>query len=143
MQTEVQTEEGRQYLFVAIDCTSKGSLAGLHPRAKRVVAAALLRRLLDKLPFPVYTMLPDNGGQCTPRAPPLLPGRHSFDRICSEYGVEHRLTKPAHPWTNGQVERLNRPIKETTVQRYHYQSTETNATSTCKPFCWPINTPSD
>jgi len=22
-------------------------------------------------------------------------------------GIKHRLTKPDHPWTNGQVERLN------------------------------------
>jgi transposase InsO family protein len=30
-----------------------------------------------------------------------------FDRICREHGIEHRLTKPNHPWTNGQVERMN------------------------------------
>ena len=35
--------------------------------------------------------------------------------------MEHRLTKPAHPWTNGQGERLNHTIKEATVQRFHYQ----------------------
>ena len=34
--------------------------------------------------------------------------------------MDHRLTKPNHPWTNGQVERMNRTIKEATVQRYHY-----------------------
>ena len=38
--------------------------------------------------------------------------------------MEHRLTKPAHPWPNGQVERLNLPLKEATVQRYHYQTTD-------------------
>ena len=27
-----------------------------------------------------------------------------------------------HPWTNGQVERMNRIIKDTAVRRYHYQS---------------------
>jgi transposase InsO family protein len=53
----------------------------------------------------------------------LLPGGHSFDRICREYGVEHHLTKPTHPWTNGQVERMNRTIKEATIQRFHYQTT--------------------
>ncbi len=30
------------------------------------------------------------------------------------------MTKPNHPSTNGQVERMNRTIKEATVQRYHY-----------------------
>jgi hypothetical protein len=34
----------------------------------------------------------------------------------------HRLTKINHPWTNGQVERMNRTIKEATVKRYYYQS---------------------
>ena len=37
-------------------------------------------------------------------------------------GIEHRLTKPNHPWTNGQVERMNRTIKEATVKRFHYDS---------------------
>lgn len=26
------------------------------------------------------------------------------------------------PWTNGQVERMNRTIKDATVRRYHYES---------------------
>jgi transposase InsO family protein len=37
-------------------------------------------------------------------------------------GIEHRLTKPNHPWTNGQVERMNRTIKDATVKRFHYDS---------------------
>jgi transposase InsO family protein len=32
------------------------------------------------------------------------------------------LTKPNYPWTNGQVERMNRTLKEATVRRYHYDS---------------------
>ncbi|MBY3179796.1 transposase [Rhizobium leguminosarum] len=47
---------------------------------------------------------------------------HMFDRTCRTHGIEHRLTKPNHPWTNGQVERMNRTIKEATVKRYHYDS---------------------
>jgi len=83
----------------------------------------LLRRVLDKLPYQVHTVLPDTGVRFTLQAHQCLPGGYRFDRICLEYGVEHRLTKPAHPWTNGQVERMNRTLKEATVQRYHYQTT--------------------
>ena len=36
--------------------------------------------------------------------------------------IDHRLTKPNHPWTNGRVERMNRTIKEATVRRYFYDS---------------------
>jgi transposase InsO family protein len=45
-----------------------------------------------------------------------------FHMRCRENGVEHRLTIVRHPWTNGQVERTNRTIKEATVKRYHYES---------------------
>ena len=40
---------------------------------------------------------------------------HTFDMRWRENGIEHRLTKPNHPWTNGQVERMNPTLKEATV----------------------------
>jgi transposase InsO family protein len=43
-------------------------------------------------------------------------------RACRGLGIEHRLTKPNHSWTNGQVERMNRNLKEATVHRYHYEN---------------------
>jgi transposase InsO family protein len=36
--------------------------------------------------------------------------------------IEHRTTKPKHPWTNGQVERMNRTIKEAEVRRLYHES---------------------
>lgn len=48
--------------------------------------------------------------------------RMRFDMICEANDIEHRLTKPNHPWTNGQVERMNRTIKEATVKRFHYEN---------------------
>ena len=45
---------------------------------------------------------------------------HMFAMGCEENGIEHRFTKFNHPWTNGQVERMNRTIKDATVKRYYY-----------------------
>ena len=86
---EVQTEEGKQHLFVAIDRTRQGGFAEQHPHAKRVVATEFLRRVLDKLPDKVPAVLTDNGVQFTPQAHQFLPCGHRFDRICREHGVEH------------------------------------------------------
>ena len=47
-----------------------------------------------------------------------------YNLVCHEHDIEHRLTKINHPWTNGQVERMNRTIKEATVKRYHYSAHE-------------------
>jgi len=71
---EVHTQEGRQYLFVAIDRTSKVAFAELHPRAKRMVAADLLRRVLEKLPYKVHPVLTDNGVQFTLQPHQFFPG---------------------------------------------------------------------
>ncbi len=42
-----------------------------------------------------------------------------FEMNCAANGIEHRLIKPNHPWTNGQVKRMNCTIKDVTVKRFH------------------------
>ena len=49
---------------------------------------------------------------------------HSFELACAQADIDHRTTKPKHPWTNGQVERMNRTIKDPTVKRFHYDTHE-------------------
>ncbi|WP_343292065.1 IS481 family transposase [Vandammella animalimorsus] len=117
---EVHTAEGRLYLFVAIDRTSKFAYAELHRRATKMVAAQFLRNLMDTAPYHIHTVLTDNGIQFTNRRRDRYCLEHIFTRVCKEHGIEHRLTQLKHPWTNGQVERMNRTIKEATVKRFHY-----------------------
>ena len=84
-----------------------------------------LGALLEAVPYDLHTILTDNGIQFAdlPRNRDGWTARlrvHRFDQICREHGIEHRLTEPNHPWTNVQVERMNRTIKDATVKRYHY-----------------------
>ena len=134
---EVWTEAGKRYLFVAIDRVSKYAFAELHDRATRRIAADFLRRLIERVPYTIHTVLTDNGFQFTePRGgwtagdiQRMLAGHerfraHAFDFACAQYGIDHRLTKFHHPWTNGHVERMNRTIKEATVRRFYYDTHE-------------------
>ena len=122
---ELQTAEGKLYLFVAIDRTSKFAVAQLVEKADRRTAWEFLEHLLAVVPYRLHTILTDNGIQFAdqPRNRNTAYSRQMrFDMICAANGIEHRLTKPNHPWTNGQVERMNRTIKDATVKRFHYDS---------------------
>lgn len=122
---EVRTAEGKLYLFVAIDRTSKFVFVELVERADMKAAAAFMEALLAAVPYRIHTLLTDNGFQFADlprkrRWPAARFPEHPFDRVCLLHGIDHRHTKPNHPWTNGQVERMNRTIKEATIQRFHY-----------------------
>ena len=122
---EVQTAEGKLYLYVAIDRTSKFAFVQVARKTGRASASAFLTALIEAVPYKIHTVLTDNGIQFTfpPRyadGPTARHMTHMFDMRCRENGIEHGLTKVKHPWTNGQVERMNRTIKEATVQRFHY-----------------------
>ncbi len=133
---EVRTEQGKLYLFVAIDRTSKFAFVELHEKATTRVAGDFLRAVIEAVPYKVHTVLTDNGLHFTdPRGggsavPEIrlaiergeLFRAHSFELACAQNNIDHRLTKPKHPWTNGQVERMNRTLKEATVKRYYYEN---------------------
>lgn len=117
---EVQTAEGQPYLFVAIDRTSKFAFAELYTKAGKMNAAPFLRNPIAAVPYTIHTVLTDNGIQFTNRVGDRNALQHIFDWVCDDNSIEHRLTKVKHPWTNGQVERMNRTIKDATVKRFHY-----------------------
>lgn len=133
---EVHTGEGRLYLLVAVDRTSKFAFVELHEKASRRVAGNFLRALAAAVPYKIHTVLTDNGTRFTdPKGAAWTPEEikalraenaffraHAFECACADLDIEHRLTKPRRPWTNGQVERMNRTIKDATVKRFPYNS---------------------
>ena len=117
---EVQTAEGRLYLFVAIDRTTKFVFVELHRKALRKIAGDFLRHLAEAVPYKINILLTDNGTHFTTPgtggsaahlvAEALAKGEpvwaQAYEYACATLGIEHRTTKPKHPWTNGQVDEL-------------------------------------
>jgi hypothetical protein len=48
-------------------------------------------------------------------------GKHEFDTLCSELGIDHRLTPPQSPQTNGIVEGFNERTLDV-LQSHHFQA---------------------
>lgn len=105
-------------------------------KADRKTAWELLEHLLTVVPYRIHTILTNNGIQFADQSRnwnTAWSRQMRFDMICEANGIEHRLTKPNHPWTNGRVARMNRTIKEATVKR-----SSTTITTSC--VCtWPTS----
>jgi hypothetical protein len=125
---EFRHAEGRLVMFLAIDRVSKFTYVEFHDKAGKMNGAAFLRSVVQAFPYKIHTVLTDNG-MAFADLPKYRSGSiecfsHIFDRVCGEHGIEHRLTKPYHPWTNGQAERMNRTVKDATVKAFHYEDRE-------------------
>src|SRR3712207_4379954 len=123
---ELRLAAGKLFMFLAIDRVSKFAHVAFHDANTKMNGAAFLRDVVAAFPYRIHTVLTDNGMAFADlpknRSGPTRRylGAHIFDRACREHGIEHRLTKPYHPWTNGQAERMNRTVKEATIKAFHY-----------------------
>jgi transposase InsO family protein len=125
---ELRLTQGKLLMFLAIDRVSKFTHVAFFDANTKANGAAFLREVVAAFPYAIHTVLTDNGMAFAdlPKNRGRYPeieavfGGHVFDRVCDEHGIEHRLTKPYHPWTNGQAERMNRTVKDATVKAFHY-----------------------
>ena len=110
----------RAYAYVAIDRATRFVVLDIRPDRKGATGAAFLTHALTAFPFPVHTVLTDNGGEFTDRFAVDKPGKpegqpsgmHPFDRVCTARGLRHKLARPFRPQTNGMVERFNRRLSD-------------------------------
>ncbi len=90
-------------------------------------ARSFLNALAKASPCHVRTILTDNGKEFTDRLfgkrAKELSGEHEFDELCQALGIEHRLTRPKTPQTNGLVERFNGRLEQV-LRSHHFNSAE-------------------
>jgi transposase InsO family protein len=106
-------EASRRYLFVAIDRATRWVFLHIYNDMTEESSVDFLSRVKAAAPMKIVKLLTDNGTQFTDRftSKDKQPsGNHRFDKACTELAIEHRLSPPRHPQTNGMVERFNSRI---------------------------------
>ena len=124
---QMQDETKRRYLFVAIDRATRWVFVAIKPTKSAASAKAFLNTLHKACPIKINKLLTDNGKEFTDRlfaSREREPsGNHEFDQLCQALCIEHRLTKPRTPRTNGMVERFNGRIADV-LKTHRFSSRE-------------------
>ena len=138
---QMADESRRRYLFVAIDRATRWVFIRIFNAKTAANARRFLRDLQRACPMRIRTILTDNGKEFTDRLFGLrkraATGEHEFDKLCAALNIDHRLTPPKSPQTNGMVERFNGRIEEV-LQSHHFRSGEELET-TLHRYVWLYN----
>ncbi len=134
-------ETARRYLFVAIDRASRWVYLAIKPHKTAAAAKSFLNALHKACPIRISKVLTDNGKEFTDRLfgsrDRKATGEHEFDQLCLALGIEHRLTRPRTPQTNGMVERFNGRIADV-LRTHHFRSGEELETALMR-YAWLYN----
>jgi len=121
--------EGKKYyLFVAIDRATRVMYYKVYENKTAQNAVLFLQECKEFFPFYITHILTDNGLEFTDKyvgeEKNKVSGNHPFDKECSKDDIDHRLTAPNTPKTNGMVERANGTIKNSTIKVETYENVQ-------------------
>jgi transposase InsO family protein len=138
---QMADEDARRYLFVAIDRATRWVFIQLYPDKSAASAERFLTALHQSCPIRITRLLTDNGKEFTDRlfggSERQPTGEHQFDQLCQALGIEHRLTQPKHPQTNGMVERFNGRIAD--ILKTHRFVSGQDLETTLTRYVWLYN----
>jgi transposase InsO family protein len=114
------------YPFVAIDRATRTLFYIVYPDKTARSTDDFFDKCLAFFPFVITHILTDNGLEFTNRLIRSKKGNlctkpSLLDVKCEENDIDHRLTQPCTPKTNGMVERANGTIKNSTVLKNTYK----------------------
>lgn len=138
---QMADEKARSYVFVAIDRATRWVFIAIKRNKTAAAARAFLNAVNKAAPFAIRTILTDNGKEFTDRLfgrrEQDASGDHEFDALCADLGIEHRLTKPRTPRTNGMVERFNGRLAQ--ILRNHHFNSADDLGKTLHRYVWLYN----
>ena len=113
------------YLFVAIDRCTRTMIYWVYENKTAENTIDFMDKCLNFFPFIVTHILTDNGLEFTNRLLISKTGNtcqkpSKMDEKCIKNNIQHRLTAPFTPKTNGMVERVNGIIKNDTILKTKY-----------------------
>ncbi|MCO6461453.1 MAG: transposase [Saprospiraceae bacterium] len=119
----------KYYLYVAIDRATRLMYYAVYERKTAENTDDFMDKCFNFFPFKITHILTDNGLEFTNKLLISKKGAScktdsKMDVKCKKNNIEHRLTKPATPKTNGMVERVNGTIKKNTILKKVYSSVE-------------------
>jgi len=110
----------KKYLFVAIDRKTRLVFVKIYEDKTARSAEDFLEKTIAFFPFKINKLLTDNGKEFTDKFRKNTDykpsGQHVLDIKCARNNIEHRLTKPYTPQTNGMVERMNRKVADNVLK---------------------------
>jgi transposase InsO family protein len=117
----------KYYLFVAIDRATRSLYYKVYDAKTADNAEDFMKDCIAHFPFGITHVLSDNGLEFTNRFIKSKNGSYcikpsKLDLVCQENNIEHRLTMPSKPKTNGMVERVNGTIKNNTIKKSTYSN---------------------
>jgi hypothetical protein len=159
-------ETFRRHLFVAIDRATRWVFVRVYNSKTAANARRFPRDLERACPMRIRTILTERAIEGTIGSNPMASGKgftdrlfglrkraqsgqHDFDPLCTDLDIEHRLTPPRSPQTNGiplvhlqciagqRVERFNRRIEDV-LQSHHFRSGE-ELEATLNRYVWLYN----
>jgi len=119
----------KYYLFVAIDRATRALYYKVYDAKTSENTEEFMNECIAFFPFGITHVLTDNGLEFTNKLIKSKKGHYctkpsKLDDICSQNNIDHRLTKPGTPKTNGMVERVNATIKNDTIKKHNYENIE-------------------
>jgi len=102
----------REYAYAGVDDFSREAVAAVLPQRSSQDAAAFLEQIVSTLPYRIEAVMTDNDLIFSMRRAYYAQRQTRFQQCCRSLGIEHWLTSPHRPQTNGKVERFFRTLDE-------------------------------